>query len=1476
MAITQEQLLVSVEVQTRNAAASLSALNDKFDELQDELKSTDESVKRSEKSLDGFGASAVKMNQALELAAKGVRFLIQPIQDSIAAFAKASEATYGMQRAIKVFGSGDLDASVALFSDLRDRLADTTTVEDDFVESMVATGKQLGIQDDRLSKIIETAINLGTVMEGGVTRAFQGLLLTMKGNARAVGEFGLLLQGLTENELRAGKGIDILSERFSGFGENFAKTLPGIIQNTQKELGELFKAIGKILVEGFDLTESKANFLTFIKDIKTGLQSVTPQVVDTIRTVRAFGSAFVDALKAIDFSAILKTIPALTGALIALTVVVGALAATFATDAVLAFTDAILKQVAANFALAKSFLAAAAQTAVFVLGIAAIVSAVEILIRNVNNGKELLVTLFTAVLTGLGVVAEAVAKLTGADSLADWIQRQTDKIAAIGADASKDLDFGFTGQLVKQSEVFFGTLKKGFADVDKSGKDVKDNLADLANQGSKGLGAFRASAQEIKQTLDELNKKIHDLQQSELEVGASEADLLRIKAGQQAFELKQIEDKLRLQGALGEKQKELLALGMQSVTSTLGLKMDELRKKNLEEVTKNTKKLKLEVFAMDATTMDIIDAKRDADKEDVETKRAELAMEGKLNAQAIAGLDQQIKFIDEIAEKQKKKAPGREFEQTRKVGTDIADGISKAFTTGATGVVTGMLTGIGAIADVAQGLIDLVPGILDKVTNVVNSLTDLPNKILKGVQGLFGAVLKFIQDFIPNIIKMIDGLLESAVTFIEQLPEVFAQLLTQLPDMLLGLLNKLPEIAERLITALIELAPKLLISVIEFLVRDAPKIAIALIRVFAIELPKAIINAFIDALKEVGGMLSDLFKGKFPKIQVDTAQIAHGLKVASKALSGTAEKLFNVQDLTDTVKSADKSKEIADQIKSGVDKASAFLQKLWEGIIKAWRKLWDWINDHILQPFINLLVMVWQTIYDNILKPILDGLTAIWQFVYDSVVKPLIDGLREVWLTVFNDILKPFIGWISAVFQSLGAIIKGAWDIAMTVFNAAIDALKIIWDTVGQLFTNLWTALQTVWTTVLDIFEGKISLLDGVAKIFDTVFTLFTDDFSTLLKGAQNIFTTFTDALDASFKIAGSAFNNVSSILGDAGTNIWNGFKAAFDKGKSAITDVGGKLWDNFKTALDKGSSAFTDMGSKAWKSFTDAFNDAKTGGAKIAELGDKIWDNLKNGLANLGSIISDAIDKLNPANLAAKMLHFESGGVGTVERALNIDVPFANFAEGGIVGGQAAIAGDSLLNDKLLALVSPDEAIIPRSKMKNGAIRKIVEQILSGDLKLPKFGLGKFPDVKVPDIGGALGGVLGDLSVLDPTKLWDRVRDMVFANLEKMFQHRLVGGGLIGADSQYSRFQPGEFVMNKHAVEDYGAGNLHDINSGKTQAPAPQNITQTVNLTINTTQDLSDQTFVKNKIVPVVRQEFLRLSADNKVVVYAGGVRTI
>lgn len=454
----------------------------------------------------------------------------------------------------------------------------------------------------------------------------------------------------------------------------------------------------------------------------------------------------------------------------------------------------------------------------------------------------------------------------------------------------------------------------------------------------------------------------------------------------------------------------------------------------------------------------------------------------------------------------------------------------------------------------------------------------------------------------------------------------------------------------------------------------------------------------------------------------------------------------------------------------------------------------------------------------------------------DDSAKAWFQGIIEAWRKIYDNFIKPFIETLNAAWQAF--------------VEYVYMPLKRLWDYVIQALMSAWNALKTIWQTVLDLFSGKISFFGAVAKIWHTVFEFAEEIFNRIL----------------------SAFNSILSKFGDVGTSIWNGFKSGF----SGIGDM-------------------------------------------LGDVGTQVFETLKNAFKKI-------FDTLNPINLLEKIFHLpEQPGPGTVEEKLGINIPFVTFAEGGYVPGQAMVPGNSPVNDKIISLLSPGEAVIPRDKMHDPRIAAVVKGILSGKVQVPKHYFGQSVVEGVQDAAGAaasqaqqaaqgaadhateayhtasdaatdyarnptgvyeklrdqsaevLQGVWDKINPLN--QLWNMVWDKLKEGMNAMISANhfanggFVSGGTAGVDSVSAMLMPGEFVMNKQATQRIGAGNLAAMNSGGAGGGGATTNNFNINIDIKPTQNIDDN-FVRNRMVPIMKEELKRASLDGKTVIFSGGIR--
>jgi hypothetical protein len=132
-------------------------------------------------------------------------------------------------------------------------------------------------------------------------------------------------------------------------------------------------------------------------------------------------------------------------------------------------------------------------------------------------------------------------------------------------------------------------------------------------------------------------------------------------------------------------------------------------------------------------------------------------------------------------------------------------------------------------------------------------------------------------------------------------------------------------------------------------------------------------------------------------------------------------------------------------------------------------------------------------------------------------------------------------------------------------------------------------------------------------------------------------------------------------------------------------------------------------------------------------------------------------------------------------------------------------------------------------------------------------------------------------LKKLDPRNLWNMAREEAYSVTTRAFEaNRFHNGGLVpgfaNGGEVPSLLQPGEFVMNRGAVNRLGSDFLGAMNGGSTPATPSYNI-EIGEIRIEASAQSLDQTFVRTKLIPAIKDEFKRASNKGELLMNERGV---
>lgn len=115
----------------------------------------------------------------------------------------------------------------------------------DIVDAQVLA-LQLGRTEEQTNKMITAAMGLARVTGQDLSTAMQTISMTLEGSKGRLGRIVGEIKNMTEEELRAGKAIDVINERFGRFGREGLETTKGRVVMLSKE----WAGFQRKLVEG--------------------------------------------------------------------------------------------------------------------------------------------------------------------------------------------------------------------------------------------------------------------------------------------------------------------------------------------------------------------------------------------------------------------------------------------------------------------------------------------------------------------------------------------------------------------------------------------------------------------------------------------------------------------------------------------------------------------------------------------------------------------------------------------------------------------------------------------------------------------------------------------------------------------------------------------------------------------------------------------------------------------------------------------------------------------------------------------------------------------------------------------------------------------------------------------------------------------------------------------------------------------------
>jgi hypothetical protein len=288
---------------------------------------------------------------------------------------------------------------------------------------------------------------------------------------------------------------------------------------------------------------------------------------------------------------------------------------------------------------------------------------------------------------------------------------------------------------------------------------------------------------------------------------------------------------------------------------------------------------------------------------------------------------------------------------------------------------------------------------------------------------------------------------------------------------------------------------------------------------------------------------------------------------------------------------------------------------------------------------------------------------------------------------LFAKTLEASIGLLGVLLESVGMTFEAAANITGTILSTAWQGAVIVFKGIVNLFNSAWNTFKNVFMAVWNFAE---SIFNGVIDAFKAVFNFFKTLFDDPIKAFRQLFEDFKNI-----------FSNIWDSFKEIPTKLWNGLKDGVGIIFDTFKSLGSAIWDGLKNVGGQIFDWAKSIGSTIYDGFSEFFGKIADG---FRNFGRNIWEGFKQ-------IIKDTVGKL---------------------------ADWLGLAEGGIVPGSARAPGDNAKNDVVPALLSPGEAVIPRSLMANPEINTMIRDLLK-NRQMPISSISE----AVPRISMANGGMV-------------------------------------------------------------------------------------------------------------------------------------
>lgn len=253
-------------------------------------------------------------------------------------------------------------------------------------------------------------------------------------------------------------------------------------------------------------------------------------------------------------------------------------------------------------------------------------------------------------------------------------------------------------------------------------------------------------------------------------------------------------------------------------------------------------------------------------------------------------------------------------------------------------------------------------------------------------------------------------------------------------------------------------------------------------------------------------------------------------------------------------------------------------------VISIANSLLNWVMSDNFQSALNVVlgiladlfgyvqeIMAWVvTMYETYLAPVVDkvldcisriiiAIGSVWEFL-----KPIIDTIIDVIMNVLEPVIDGLCGIIGGIIDALSSVMdfitgvftgdwSKAWEGLKTFLGGIIDAVASLFtglfNTIGAIFKGAWDIIVSIWSVVSTWFNNAV--IKPLANLFNGIW-------NTMKNGAQNAWNGIKNI-----------FSSVATFFKNIFGNAWNGVKNIFSSGGRIFSGIKDGIFNAFRSVVN-------------------------------------------------------------------------------------------------------------------------------------------------------------------------------------------------------------------------------------------------------------------------------------------------------------------